>query len=62
MVDMVGSAGAMLDPWPGPTASGGQPGGAPLDAADSRATDCDLVWQTTVGQIVFLESVVHHPT
>jgi hypothetical protein len=59
---MVGSTGAALDRRTELIASSGQPTGARVGAAASTATDCDLAWQTTVGQIVFLESVVYEPT
>jgi hypothetical protein len=62
MPDKVGSVGPMLDPRPGPFASIGRLRGAPADAADNTAIDRELAWQTTVGQIVFLQSVVHEPT
>jgi hypothetical protein len=60
--DMVGSVGTVLDPWRGLIAAVDPSTGAPGGAADGADTDRDLGWQTTVGQIVFLESVVHEPT
>lgn len=59
---MVGSVGATRNPRTGLIAAIGQPAGAPVGAADGAVTDPDLTWQTTVGQIVFLESVVCKPT
>jgi hypothetical protein len=52
---MVDSRGGLLDAID-------RPAGARVSAADNAATDRDLAWQTTVGQIVFLESVIHTPT
>jgi hypothetical protein len=51
----------MLNHWIGPIGAIGQPTGAPVGAVDSAATRLDLAWQTTVGQVVFLESVVREP-
>jgi hypothetical protein len=62
MPEMVGSTGATVGPWTGLIAAIGRPHGAPVRVAESAATDRDLAWQTTVGQIVFLESVVRKPT
>lgn len=59
---MVGSVGATFGSWPGLIAAIGQPTGAPIGAADGAAANRDLAWQTTVGQIVFLESVLQKPT
>jgi hypothetical protein len=59
---MVGSLGAALDPWSGPIATIGQPTGAQAGAAVGGAFDRDLAWQTTVGQIVFLQSVIQERT
>ncbi len=58
---MVGSVGATFGSWPGLIAAIDQPTGAPI-AADGAAANRDLAWQTTVGQIVFLESVLQKPT
>jgi hypothetical protein len=58
---MVGYAGAILDPWRGLMAALGRSIGAPMGAAGGAAIDRDLAWRTTVGQIVFLESVVYEP-
>ena len=62
MPDIVGSVGAVLAPRPGPIAAVGQPTGVSIGVGDSAAADRDLAWQTTVGQIVFLESVLLKPT
>jgi hypothetical protein len=52
----------MVDSWGGLLDAIDRPAGARIGAADKAATDRDLTWQTTVGQIVFLESVVYWPT
>jgi hypothetical protein len=52
----------VLESRPGPIAAVGEPTGASIGVGDSVAADRDLAWQTTVGQIVFLESVLHKPT
>ena len=62
MPDMVGSVGPMLDPWGGAHTVIAQPTDARVAAAETAAVDRELAWQTTVGQIIFLESVVHAPT
>jgi hypothetical protein len=62
MPDAVGTIGAMVDSWGGLLDAIDRPVGAQVSAADDAATDRDLAWQTTVGQIVFLESVIHTPT
>ena len=62
MPEMVGSTGATVDSWTGLIAAIGRPNWAPVRAAETASTDRDLAWQTTVGQIVFLESVVRKPT
>jgi hypothetical protein len=52
--DSVGSVEAALNPPGGPVAATGEP----LGAAGIRSADSGLAWQTTVGQIVFFESVI----
>jgi hypothetical protein len=52
----------MLDSWGELIDAIDRPVGAREGPADGAANDRDLAWQTTVGQIVFLESVVHRPT
>jgi len=60
--DMVGSVEATLVPWGGLTGVPGQPTGAPAGAVDCVIEDRDLAWHTTVGQVIFLQSVVHEQT
>ncbi len=62
MPDAVGTTGAMVDGWGGLLDAIDRPADAQVSAADNAATDRDLAWQTAVGQIVFLESVIHTPT
>jgi len=62
MPDTVGTVGVKLDSWGELLEAIDRPAGARAGAADAAATDRDLAWQTTVGQIVFLQSVVHRPT
>ena len=62
MPDTVGTVRTTVDSWGGLLDAIDRPAGARVGAADNAATDRDLTWQTTVGQIVFLESVIHTPT
>jgi len=62
MSDAVGTIRAMVDSRGGLLDAIDRLAGARVGAADNAATDRDLTWQTTLGQIVFLESVVHKPT
>lgn len=62
MPDMVGSVGVALDPWGGAHMVIAQPTAPPIAAAEAAAVARELAWQTTVGQIAFLQSVVHGPT
>jgi hypothetical protein len=59
---MVSSVGAVLEPWPGLVAAIDPSTSASEDTAEDSAAGRHLAWQTTVGQVVFLESVVHKPT
>jgi hypothetical protein len=59
---MLGSAGVAVDPWDGPLATLAQPLGAPMGAAKGPAGDAELAWQTSIGQFIFLQSVVHERT
>jgi hypothetical protein len=59
---MVRPIGAILEPGRGLIAAVDHSAGAPGGASDDSDPDRDLAWQTTVGQIVFLESVVYEPT
>jgi hypothetical protein len=61
MAEMVGSAGATLDLHGAHLAAIGEPAGASRDTARAARMDHDLAWQTTLGQIIFLEEVLQAP-
>jgi hypothetical protein len=61
MAEMVGSVGATLEPWSALAAAMDEATGGSGGVMNTDPTDHDLTWQTTVGQIIFLESVVPDP-
>lgn len=58
---MVGSAGDTLEVWGAARAVIAHSTTAPIDDAETAAVDRELAWQSTFGQIIFLQSVVRTP-
>jgi hypothetical protein len=61
MSDVVGSLGVARKPRRGPLTAGSEPQSSRLSEAAVAGDRPSLTWQTTIGQIVFLQSVIHEP-
>jgi hypothetical protein len=61
MPDMVGSVAVALDPRAAAVAAVGRLSAGMIGGAAGAGGDTGLAWQTTIGHVVFLQSVVHEP-